>query len=96
MRFEIGKDVACIKDNSGKATLSGKIYPLLNISKRCCYMILDLGITTTNSKCRCNCGKVYTSGGVWWQSSFRFVPLDDWKAAEEAKEELLEELKVKI
>lgn len=100
--FEIGQQVVCIKTHPNKVVKEGETYTIKSMSIHCkCGLSVDIGAKDPCGPdhiiCCCqDCDMTYALTDIWWISHKRFVPLDQWEQAEEAKESLLEELKVKI
>ncbi len=100
MAFEIGQKVVCIDDSGQiiKLISYGNTYQVCN-TKRCCTQSIGVGFTSqTLGGIGCQyCGRNLSPfGGERWYCSSRFAPIDDWQAAEEAKNELIEEYEESI
>lgn len=98
MGFEIGKDVVCIVDKPHWNLKEGDIKRAINVNGSPCACpceCVDVGIRCY-AVIYCDDCKKDIEGDIIWFDYKTFIPLDQWQAAEEAKESLLKDLEIEI
>jgi len=94
MRFKTGQEVVSL--GTYVNLVKDKTYVILDLRTcKCGSVVLDVGTDNGDMfHCICLCGNSVMGGQDWYKSS-RFAPLEDIKEAEEAVNELIEELIIK-
>ncbi len=97
--FKIGQEVICVlKADYIKV---GSTYTIRDLNTHKCGTVVDIGLNWDKSIAHySSCEYCNNNHRMWgsakWYDDFHFATLEQWEAAEETKESLLEELKVKI
>ncbi len=95
--FYTGQKVVCIEgtcSECGVLLRQQDIYEVKNIWKCNCSTVLDVGLKiTTDDKCF-KCNTLLSTDGTWWLYAKRFIPLEEWKHADETIQKLIKEIQV--
>jgi hypothetical protein len=90
--MQVGTQVVALVSHSDGAFRKGDIYTILNISKLCCGMKIDIGLKMPeNSALRCRDCATLLFSKIWWCHMKSFAPVISDNILQEALNEVMEE-----